>query len=172
MTNDTVMVLTARSVERMVNEGGSQAWRLVPANAREMKYVVCTRNKRAHWGDGNEAHRNGFLVAKIESVVASPERPVRFLIRFSEYARIDVPELWRKGDRNPVRYCLISEFGIDPSKLKWEQMPADQPESLGLKKVEKTHLHVAKPLTISEAKHGLALAFNVALEAVEITIRA
>jgi hypothetical protein len=173
MNNDTIVVLTARSVERMVSEGGSQAWRLVPAHARQMDYIICTRNVRAAWGDGHEAHRSGFLVAKVRDVLQSPEEPHRWMIRFAEYARIDVPELWRKGDRNPIRYARIADLGIDPKKLKWNQMPdSEVSDVVAHEMAYAAHPPQTRPLTISEAKHGLSLAFNVPIEAVEITIRA
>lgn len=175
MNIDTVMVLTARSIERMVKEGGSQAWRLRASHARQMEYIVCTRNQRASWGDGHEAHRSGFLVAKVRDVVPSPERPERSLVRFSKYARIEVPELWHKGDTNPVRYDSLVDLGIDPQNLNWEDMPSDE-EGEAATTPEPAPAtaqpHQVRPLTISEAKHGLSLAFKVPLDAVEITIRA
>ena len=170
MKNDTLVVLTARSTERMVREGGSQAWRLVQAHARQMEYIVCTRNVRAAWGDGHEAHRSGFLVAKVRDVVVSPERADRWLVRFAAYAEIDIPELWRKGDRNPVRYVSLSDMSIDLKRLKWKKMPGTD-EDVAIHEAE-VHLPHTRPLTIMEAKHGLSLAFNVPIEAVEITIRA
>ncbi|WP_263359654.1 hypothetical protein [Acidicapsa ligni] len=172
MKNDTVVVLTARSVERMVGEGGSQAWRLVPGHARQMNYIVCTRNTRAAWGDGHEDHRSGFLIAKVRDVVPSPEEPLRWMVRFSEYALINVPELWKKGDRNPVRYGSVADLGIDPKKLKWKAMPGEESGEAEAVDTTASHPPKTKPLTISEAKHGLAMAFNVPVEAVEITIRA
>ncbi|HEX5234248.1 MAG TPA: hypothetical protein VFW25_02850 [Silvibacterium sp.] len=172
MNDDTVVVLTARSIERMVNQGGSQAWRLVPAHARQMDYIVCARNAKADWGDGHEAHRSAFLIARVRDVVPSPERPDRWLVRFAEYAPIDLPEFWRKGDRNPVRYGSLNELGIEPHQLNWHQMPvATAGTAAGLETVSPFHPKI-KPLTISEAKHGLAMNFNVPVEAVEITIRA
>ena len=89
----------------------------------------------------------------------------RYLIQFSEYAIVNVADVW-KGDRNPVRYVeSLSELGIDPSTLNWLPMPAekeapkaDSPDG-------------ATPLTIPEAKKGLALTFGVPPEAIEITIR-
>jgi hypothetical protein len=141
-----------------------------------MEYIVCTRNRRASWGDGREPHRSGFLVAKVRDVVPAPERPERWLIRFSKYARIDKPELWHKGDTNPVRYGSLADMGIDPKDLKWEAMPDDEEGDAGAPEPSPApapaHPHQMRPLTILEAKQGLSLAFNVPVDAVEITIRA
>jgi hypothetical protein len=60
------------------------------------------RNSFAKWSKGPEAHRSAFLVGKISDVVPAPKRPERFLIQFSDYALITVPDVWMKGDRNPV----------------------------------------------------------------------
>jgi hypothetical protein len=172
MKDDTVVVLTARSLERMVREGGSQAWRLVPSHARQMDYIVCTRNTRAAWGDGHEPHRSAFLIAKVRDVVPSPERPDRWMVRFAEYARIGVSELWKKGDRNPVRYESLNDLGVDPDELDWQKMVLDVGEASVALDATAAHPPKTRPLTISEAKHGLAMTFGVPVEAVEITIRA
>ena len=83
----------------------------------------------------------------------------RWIIQISEFARINYPNLWDHG-RNPVRYASLEELGIDPSALKWEPMP--QPVE-GVQVVS-GHSSVgksdAKPLTMAEAKKGLALTFQ------------
>jgi len=103
-------------------------------------------------------------------VVPSPDhkgRKSRYLIQFSEFARLNIPEIW-KGDRNPVKYDTLEELGIDLSTLRWEPMPASPestPEVIPLKGTD------VGPLTMAEAKTGLALTFGVPPEAIEITIR-
>ncbi|MGI8839214.1 MAG: hypothetical protein ACR2F8_00255 [Caulobacteraceae bacterium] len=90
------------------------------------------------------------------------------MIQFSEYAVANVRDVW-KGDHNPVRYRTLDELGFDPADLAWKPMP------LPPKKEEVAFLARAsttvRPLTINEAKKGLALAFGVQPEAVEVTIR-
>jgi hypothetical protein len=109
-------------------------------------------------------------VDKVRDVVPSPDHEGRYLIQFSEYARVNIPDVW-KGDRNPIKYAALEALGIDPSTLKWEPMPepAESPEPAS----EPAPLKgtVATPLTMLEAKKGLALTFGVAPEAIEITIR-
>jgi hypothetical protein len=81
---------------------------------------------------------------------------------------VHIANVW-KGDRNPVRYSSLDCIGIDPSSLKWEVMPepinATEPVDQGSKTFG------VKPLTMVEAKRGLALTFNVAAESIEIIIR-
>ena len=178
MSKDAIVVFTAKSVERILAEGGSSAWRLRPRRARQCDYVVCTRNAHAFWGQGTEDHHSAFLVGKVRDVVPcsptpenneSPEH--RYSIEFSEYARVNIPDVW-KGDRNPIKYESIEELGIDPSTLSWETVknPVATAESVEGPAPQFSGRSIG-PLTISEAKMGLAMTFNVAPESVEITIR-
>jgi hypothetical protein len=93
----------------------------------------------------------------------------RFLVQFSEYARVDVPNAW-PGGRNPVSYGTLNDLGIDVSEIKWQPMP------------EPTEAHdVISParimegdvgaLTITQAKKGLAEQYGVSPDAIEIIIR-
>ncbi len=171
------VVFTAKSIERILREGGTSSWRLDRNHARQCAFAVCTRNAHADWVEGPEAHQTAFLIGKIRDVVPCPATPEnnestrnRYLIQFSEFARVDIPNVW-KGDRNPVKYTSLESLAIDPSTLNWEAMPeigsvegADE-DAAAPKKT------VVEPLTIAAAKRGLALTFNVAPEAVEIVIR-
>jgi hypothetical protein len=138
---------------------------------------VCTRNAHADWVEGTENHRSAFLVGKVRDVVPCQPTPEnketakdRYLIRFSEFAHVNIPNTW-KGDRNPIKYATIRDLGIDPSTLTWEAMPepVNPPEPVG-QPASPGNLGT-QPLTMAEAKRGLALTFNVAPEAIEITIR-
>ena len=129
MSEEVAVVFTAKSVERILREGGTSSWRLDRNHARQCAFVVCTRNAYADWVEGTEPHHSAFLVGKVRDVVpcaATPENDEseknRYLIQFSEFARLNVAEVW-KGDRNPVRYVPVEEIGIDLLSLKWEAMP-------------------------------------------------
>ena len=166
MSDEAAVVFTAKSVERILCEGGTSSWRLDRNHARQCVFAVCTRNANADWVEGPEAHHSAFLVGKIRDVVPAPDSDGRYLIQFSEYARVNIPDAW-KGDRNPVKYASLKDIGIDPSSLKWEPMPVP---------VEPATPRViappaVAPLTMAEAKKGLALTFGVPPEAIEITIR-
>jgi hypothetical protein len=133
--------------------------------------------------EGPEPHHSAFLVGKISDVVPTPPTPGnnesredRFLIRFSEYALVDVPNVWVKGDRNPVKYASMEDLGIDPAKLTWEKMlePGILPYLTGDVTdgaPVATTPTAERPLTMAEAKRGLALNFNVPPSAIEIIIR-
>ncbi len=172
MSNKCAVVFTAKSVERILAEGGTSSWRLDRNHARQCGFAVCTRNANADWVEGPEAHHSAFLVGKIRDVVPclptaenkeAPEN--RYLIQFSKFARVNIPEIW-KGDRNPVKYATLEDLGIDPSTLKWETMPEQSEKKNTLPKTPNS-----LGLTLAEAKKGLALTFGVPPDAIEITIR-
>lgn len=180
--NSAVMVMTARGPDRILQEGGSQAWVLNPKNALKHKYVVTVQNRHnGPWGGATEPHGMAFLIGKISDVVVSPEPRraqdpnERYLIKISEYARIAVPVTWRGS--NPVRYLDIQQdLGIDPDSLDFKPMPSPTaayeeqsehaPQEDYVKPIEDL------PLTISQAKAGLAATFGVREDQIEIIIKA
>jgi hypothetical protein len=172
MSNKCSVLFTAKSVERILAEGGTSSWRLDRNHARQCGFAVCTRNANADWVEGPEAHHSAFLVGKVRDVVPCQPTPEnkeapenRYLIQFSKFARVNIPEIW-KGDRNPVKYATLEDLGIDPSTLKWETMPEQSEKKNTLPKTPSS-----LGLTLAEAKKGLALTFGVPPDAIEITIR-
>ena len=129
-------------------------------------------------GMGQKSISRPFSSVKSAMLCISPPPPenaergkIRFLIEFSEYARLNIPNAW-KGDRNPVKYARLDDLEIDPAKLTWETVP-DVAETPRPDSREAALINGAgvKALTMAEAKKGLALTFNVPPEAIEITIR-
>lgn len=172
MTTPCLSVLTARGVNRLLSEGGTQAWRLKPENVRKVGFCVCVQNQRnGHWGGADQPHHHAFLVGKIAEVVPSPEgRDDRYLVLFSEYALIDYPNAW-PGLRNPVRYANLEDFGIaHPDMLDWQPMPIGLVD-MSLAEPKDEEEGGFGPLTIPEAKAGLALGLGVPESAIEISVR-
>lgn len=176
-----VLVMTARGPDRILREGGSQAWVLNPDNARKHNYLVTVQNQHnGKWGGASEPHGTAFLIGRISDVVPSAEEGAkdRYLIKISEYARIAVTHKW-KG-RNPVRYITLDELGIDPDDYEFHPMPAvadadddehgdEQAPAFDVA----TDLPVKRSfLTIPEAKEGLAATLGVSIDKIEITIKA
>lgn len=170
---DTIIVFTARSPDRIVREGGSQAWVLDPARAKLCKWLVCTQNRHHpnhEFSDATEPHGAAFLVGKIADVRAAEDGDDRrWLIVMDAYARVVVPGVWQHW-RNPVRYTTLEETGINVKKLEFQSMPSAAPTLLTPSKVKGSPVGVG-PMTIAEAKRALATAFGVKPDAVEITIR-
>lgn len=172
---DAVVVFTGESVERIIAEGATSAWRLDPTNARKCKFVVCIRNLNSDWPEVNtswpkpsEADRSAFLVGKVKSVVPKKHPKNRFEIHFSEFARVEVNNAW-KGLRNPVMYSSLEDMGISESQLTWQDLP--QLDNKMFRAVEPEAKPDSINLSIAEAKAGLARTFGITPEQIEITIK-
>jgi hypothetical protein len=188
MKNNAVLVMTARGFDRILKEGGSQAWVLNPDNAIQHEYLVTVQNRNnGAWGGASEPHGMAFLVGRISDVVPTTDENSdgnRYLIKISEYARIAVQHKWRGS--NPVRYInLQEELGIDPDKLEFHPMPDDGAlidhgedatsipgEIPSPSQSQSPIANNAKLLTIPQAKAGLAAALGISPDQVEITIKA
>ncbi len=164
MSQNCLVVLTARGLGRIISEGGSQAWRLNRENALSHEYAVCVQNRHnGHWGGADQEHHHAFMV-----VLPSDEAPGRYLVKFSEYAVIDYANAW-PGLRNPVRYGTLEEFGIgDPATLQWRVMPPTTAEGSAVEIEDEDGIG---PLTMAEAKAGLSLGLGVPEAAIEIVVR-
>jgi len=175
---NAVVVMTARGPDRILQEGGSQAWVLNPKNAAKHDYLITVQNRHnGQWGGATEAHGTAFLIGKISEVVPSPEPKSkgRYLIKISEYVRISIPCKWRGS--NPVRYLDIqTEFSIDPDTLDFLPMPApavlhpDTNEEAPLEGDFEPNEELV--LSIAQAKAGLAANFGVRVDQIEIVIKA
>ncbi|NVJ04559.1 hypothetical protein HUW63_04775 [Myxococcus sp. AM001] len=172
MTIPCLVVLTARGPSRLLTEGGTQAWRLKPGKVELLTYCICVQNRHGgHWGNADQEHHHAFMVGRISGVVPSSEGRERYLVKFSEYARIDFPNAW-PGHRNPVRYSSLEEFGItDPNALTWHPMPTSQAVVVPAGVTQDEDRDGPGPLTMAEAKAGLALGLGVPESVIEITIR-
>lgn len=175
--SSAVIVMTARGPDRILREGGSQAWVLNPDNARKHEYLVTVQNQHnGKWGGASEPHGTAFLIGRISDVVPSSEEKSegRYMIRISEYARISLRHEWR--GRNPVRYITLDELGIDPDELQFDPMPSvvSEDEEIGdeLQPVVPDAPVKRGFLTIPEAKEGLAASLGVSIDKIEIIIRA
>lgn len=175
-----VAVFTARSPQRILKEGGSQAWALDPARVRVLPYLVCVQNQNnpnRDFSDASEPHGSPFLVGRISDVIPSEEdySPTRWKICISEFSVYQsVTNAWQ-GWRNPVKYSTLEEMGVDFDKLDFHSMAefqnfaaasssaSLQPEALD----EAGH----PAISIADAKRGLAAFYRVPPDAIEIIIR-
>lgn len=176
---EAVVVFTARSPDRIVQEGGSQAWVLNAARAKQCAWLVCTQNRhhRDHeFSDATEPHGSAFLVGKVSGVKRTADEGEgrrRWLVTISEYARIDIADFWAH-DRNPVRYLSRKELeqkGIKFNRLDFKPLPGSGAEASLASPYPAPKPGGMVPLTIAEARVALAATFGVKPDAVEITIR-
>jgi hypothetical protein len=170
-TKSAIVTFTGKSKEHILRLGGSASWKLSRARALKCEYVVCCRSA-IEWVEGPEPHGSAFLVGRISDVVRSPENPKRWLIKISQYASVDVPEVW-KGWRNPVRYTDLDALGIDPATLKFTPVSAAMrtEHSANMPPLSAPAEQDEWQLNIPAARAGLARTFGVPESAVEIIIR-
>ena len=167
--NMAIFVLTGRGIETMLAEGGSQAWTIDANRVKDCEYVVCIQNHKQGYFDPKQLsapHHTAFLVGKLAGTATpdpgNDDKGTRKKLVFSEYAEIDLADKW-PGYRNPVFYGDLEEFGINVAALHFQPMPVQQPAASALDKPQ--------PLTIEQAKAGLALNFGVMPTDIEIVIR-
>jgi hypothetical protein len=171
MTQEALVVFTAKSVEAILEVGGTQSWKLDRGHAKRCHYAILCRNAYTDWGDGKEPHGTAFMIGRIADVVPTAENDGRWLVTFDEYARIDLPNVW-KGWRNPVRYSTLEELGVSLEGIQFQPMPPiDDNEKVKHDPLSHPENGSEFHLTIAEAKQGLAKTFGVAPDAIEITIR-
>ena len=160
---NTILVFTAKSLDSILEEGGSGVWKLDPARARKCTYVVCTQNayNPEAYADATEPHGSAFLVGRISRIAPADDR---WRIEFSEYATINQSEVWG-GHRNPVRYTNLDDLGIQLDGLEW--LPGPQTNTVA----PTSAATASHALTIQEAKAGLAETYGVDVGAIEVVIR-
>lgn len=168
--DDSVLVVfTAKSVDQILETGGTQSWVLNDKSMDGVGYVVCTRNSDHQYdeecGVRTEPHNAAFIVGKISGLKMVERRHDRnrYLVEFSEYALVNVPNFRSGSTRNPVTYSTVYQCrqnGIDLAKLDFQPVPPARAQA------SMDHMGISIP----EAKAGLAAFFGVPPESIQITI--
>lgn len=170
MALDTMMVLTSKSLETMIAEGGSGNWKAKRESVYRSRYIIAVRNRHSNWSEGNEEHGAAFLIGRIDGVKKSPKDEDRLVVTFGQYAILDKPNVWPEGHRNPVAYTSLEDLGINPDALEWEEFPAiSATDSEASAKIEAGHEPPAK--VIEKAKLMIAKSLSIPPSAVTISIQ-
>lgn len=166
MFEEAIAVFTREPLDDILQHGRSHAWALNPNRARTSRYLVCIQN--------HPYNKDVFLVGKISDVTPEGDR---WQICISEYACHTVENAWG-GWRNPVRYTTLREMGIDLNELTFRSI-ADEQRNQSITTDQQAPAVAPRrqddgpiaPLSIAQAKAGLALYYKVSQEAIEIVIR-
>lgn len=162
----TILVYTSKPPETIFTEGGTGDWAASKNQIIKCKYVVITKSDTLakHFPSNNIEKGSAFLIGKISGVSDSPNNKDRYIINFEEYADINLSNAWH-GNRNPVSYINIKDledeypnFLLD--NLDWKKFPKEKIKSI----------NTVKPLTINEAKQGIAKALDIDPGCIEIKI--
>ncbi len=157
---DTILTYTANDVEFIKTKGCDKSWVLNKNRAENCAYLVCCHSRGAD-------KRSAFLVGRksdISFVCIDDSGNKRWAIEISEYASIDLPNVW-EGWRNPVRYTTLEELGIDLSTLKFEKIQKIEKEE------KQTEIKEIPPLSIEQAKEGISKKFDISPDQIEIVIK-
>lgn len=162
---DAVMVFTSKSLETMIQEGGTGNWAGKEERLKHTKWVVATRNLKSDWTQGDEPHGSAFLIGRVSGVkpAPSPEKD-RFVIQFDQFASIRTLNAWT-NNRNPIAYTSLHDLGIDPEKLDWKAFPP-QANTSG----HQNTFSEAPSTVIDQARAMIANALSISPEAVKITV--
>lgn len=165
--SDTVMVFTSWSLDKVFEVGGSGNWSADASRVASCQYVVLVKSDTysGEFPANDIPVRSAFLIGKITGTKESGEVK-RLIIQFSEYAEIDLPGAWT-GNRNPVTYLDIEDLekkyqGFSLTELTWRPFPIDK-----VKEVD-----TVVPLTLAQAKLGLAKQLGIDPSQIEIRITA
>lgn len=165
--SDTVMVFTSTPLEKVFEDGGSGNWSAKASRVASCQYVVLVKSDTSSNGfpTNDVPLGSAFLIGKVTGTKES-EEVNRLIIQFSEYAEINLPGAWT-GNRNPVAYLDIEDLekkyqDFSLAELTWHPFPTEK-----VKEVD-----TVKPLTIADAKLGLAKQLGIDPSQIEIRITA
>ncbi len=171
---DAIAVLTSKDRETIFQLGGTQSWVLNMSRAQNMRYAIIFAHGGSSQGRDKSDHGRALMLGEIAYIehVENERRPQRWRIVFKRYADIDIPYEW-PGFRNPITYMSLASLGIDVSTLDFKTMPASvvQHDQSAPEVVRVASRQNVLPLTIQQAKLGLAAHFGVTPDTIEITIR-
>ena len=136
---NAVVTYTHHDLEYIKSKGYDNSWKLNQKRAGYCKYLVCCHSQDAR-------KRNAFLVGLISKVELFEEE--RYAIYISEYASIDIPDVW-KGWRYPVHYTSLEDLGIDISTLKFGKIEQEEKIEMKLKLTDKEMQEVCQISKIS-----------------------
>jgi hypothetical protein len=179
MSDFAVVVFTVEGPDTILSQRGSQFWVLNKGRASECDFVVFVQNRYKsehkqgvwHMATATEPHGMAFLIARIADIErpTDPKERHRWFIRISEFARINISDVW-EGWRFPVRYMRLVDLGIDPSRLQFTTVQGANANGAN-GKANVARPSKMSPMSITEAKRGLAATFGVDEDAIEITVR-
>jgi hypothetical protein len=158
-----IAVFTGKPLDVLLAHGGSGPWVGAEERVNQQEYLVCIRKTKP----GTEGHGAAFLVGRISGVRKhglDRRGQQRWFFEISEFAILSHPGQWQW--RNPVRYTTLEELKVELKKLKFKPAP---PATLSPPMAETGS--IVKPLTIAEAKAGLAAKFGVSPDAIDIHIK-
>ena len=166
---DSIVIFTKDRPESVIAAHGSGSWRVnVEKWDGAIDWLILT-NKI---GDARQVTLVGRVVGFEPDT--GGRNPGRYAIKIDAYALMDDADLtFSSKSTNPVQFRkAVDVLGFDPTTRELT-LVGDRKLRASYEFRESTaHKLSAKPLSIAEAKEGLAVSFGISPDQVEITIRA
>ncbi len=167
---DTIVIFTGKGSPSFARDGGSRAWKLNIARASGARYAVICHHKHSVYKDFDGEHGKAWLVAKVTGITPDIETAGRWLVRFDEYAEIDVPDFW-DGSRNPIRYSKIDELPVNLEQLHWKHLADMDFEDDAAEGGDGPSVAGRIRLEVMRAQHEVATNLGLEPSEVEVIIR-
>lgn len=187
---ESVLVFTYKDTNTLLKFNGSQSWKLDSRRVSKCKYIICVNNAKHTLSQSSNNHGFAFLVGKIKGVSKALETNLedRWIIEFSEYAEVLIPNFW-KGLRNPVKYIDTNKININFNDLEFKKVPerdfkfisehieienkffGDSTSDSPFYNKNKSDFEFSNGLSIEEAKVGLSKKYQIAPENIEIIMK-
>lgn len=166
---DSIVIFTRDERESVIAANGSGSWRInVEKWVGVIDWLILTNKV------GNS--RQVTLVGRVVGFEPDTggKNPGRYAVKIDAYALMDDPNLTFSSDStNPVQFRKAADvLKFDPRTLEMTSVPEQTLRQSYEDTPGATKQPPAKPLTIAQAKEGLAVSFGVSPDQIEITIRA
>jgi len=157
------MIFTKETKNKIISQGGVIVNTLDRKRMRNVRYVICVQNDLSCSGEIPERNGAIFFIGIVSHVseYEKDESHNLYFIHIESYALLEN----RMSDlnwKNPVRYAADTETGINISKIVFFDMPKSEEQ--------KTPERIIKPLTIREAKEGIAKKLGISIDSIKIII--
>lgn len=119
----TVGILTCKSLEDIIEAGGSGWWKIDPAKVKAAGKVLIMHNAHDKRAPGDPSlHGKPLILATVADVHRDEDG--RYLIQFSEFAEVTSEGFSWPGYRNPVTYLNDDEVMRHLQVGEWQEMPS------------------------------------------------
>ncbi len=167
---DIILIRTVKSISTIINEGGLNSLYANKDKLKICKYLIATNSEHIPQKSTNNEDINrgsAFFIGKISDVRSSSDGR-RLNLKFSQYAEVNIENVWKfKDNRNPITYTsktkFTNTFEVRFKNLEWINFPEN-------KSVNQIYNEI-KPLTINEAKEGIAKTLAILPSCIEIIIK-
>ena len=124
--SESILIFGGKSLKEMKEDGGIGWWCVNQERAENLEYAVITRCLTQEWATHDAEQGTAIMVCKLTGILGKAIDSNRKCLKFSSYAKINIPNAWQKitnNQRNPFKYIetnkLLKDLEINISELSW-----------------------------------------------------